>query len=102
MDCAIGMLSEALVMCDHANSGSVPVQFLEQLHHGFAIARIEIARWLVGQQNGWPACQSSRDSHALLLAAGELTWQMFCAMRHAHPLESFSDERLAFASGHSA
>src|SRR5262249_55112754 len=99
---AIGMLSEALVMCNHANGGPALVQFLEQLHHRFAIARIKIARWFVGQQNGRPARESPGDGHALLLPARELTWQMFCAMRHAHALKSFSDKRLALAGGHSA
>src|SRR4029453_2410857 len=102
MHCAIGMLSEALVMCDHANGGPAPVQFLEQLHHRFAIARIKIAGGFVRQQNGRPACKGPGDSHALLLTAGELTWQMLCAMRHAHPLQSFGDKRLALAGGHSA
>jgi hypothetical protein len=74
MHSAIGVLSEALVMCDHANGGSVLVQFLEQLHHRFAIARIKIARGFVCQQNGRPARESPGDSHPLLLAAGELTW----------------------------
>src|SRR6266542_852216 len=80
MNCAIGMLSEALVMCDHANGGSVLVQFLQQLHHRFAIARIKIARWFVCQQNGRPARERPGDGHALLLTPGELTWQVFCAI----------------------
>src|SRR4030095_7819390 len=96
------MLSEALVMCDHANGGSVLVQFLEQLHHRFAIARIKIARWFVCQQNGRPARERTGDSHTLLLATGELTWQMFCAMRHAHAFQSSGDKRFALTGAHSA
>src|SRR4029450_9318336 len=96
------MLSEALVMCDHANGGSVLVQFLEQLHHRLAIPRIKIPRWFVCQQNGRPARERTGDSHALLLTAGKLTWQVLCAMRHAHSFQSSGDKRLALAGGHSA
>src|SRR5206468_4870514 len=96
------MLSEALVMCDHANGGPAPVQFLEQLHHRFTVARVKIACRFVCQQNGWPARKGPGDSHPLLLAAGELTWQMLCAMRHAQALQSFGYKRLAFAGSHSA
>src|SRR6266496_5981712 len=99
---AIGMLSEALVVRDHANGSPVLVQLFEELHHCFAISRIKIARGFVCQQNGRPACESPGDGHALLLTTGELAWQVFCAMRHADAFQSSGDKRLAFAGGHSA
>jgi hypothetical protein len=78
------------------------VQFLEQLHHRFAIARIKIASWFVCEQDGRPTRKRPGDGHALLLAAGELTWQVLCAMRHTHALQSSGDKRLALTGAHSA
>src|SRR5437588_13117450 len=49
MHCAIRVLRETLVMCDHANRGAALVQFSKQIHDRFAITRIEIAGRLVGQ-----------------------------------------------------
>src|SRR4030095_10931740 len=40
--------------------------------------------------------------YALLLAAGQLTWQMFCAMRHPHPFQRAGHKRFSFACAHSA
>src|SRR6266545_4248079 len=99
---AVSVLSKALVVGHHANGGPALVQFLEQLHHCFAIARIKIARWLVCQQNGRPARERPGDGHALLLTPGELTWQVFCAMRHPYALQSSGDKRLALTGAHSA
>ena len=58
------------------------------MHDRFAIARIEISGRFVCQQNGWPAGKRPGDGHALLLAAGELTRQVFCPMSHAHALQA--------------
>src|SRR6266566_3119140 len=102
MHCAIGVLREALVVCDHANRSAAGVKFLQQLHYSLTISGIEISRWLVGQQNSRLASKSARDCYALLLSAGELTGQMFCAMRHAHTLQSSGDRRFAFAGAHAS
>src|SRR5439155_7086235 len=51
----------------------------------------------------WPPARSRPGRrHALLLATGELTWQMFCAMRDAHAFQRRGDKRLALACNHSA
>src|SRR5438046_826484 len=102
MDRAIGVLREALVVCDHANRSAAGVKFLQQLHYRFAIARIKIASRLVGQENRGLAGERACDCYALLLAARELAWQMFRAMRHAHALQSSGDKRFAFACAHAS
>ena len=55
MNGAIGVLREAFVMRDHADRGTTLVQFPEQVHHCFAVAGIEVASRLIGQQNRRPA-----------------------------------------------
>src|SRR5215470_7869088 len=45
-------------------------------------------------------CESPRDSHALLLASGELGGIVTNAMRHAHTLERLHDSLLALGRWH--
>src|SRR6266487_1950428 len=99
---AIGMLSEALVVRDHANCGATLMQFSEQTHDRFAIARVKVSSRLVRQQNRRPAGKRTRDCDTLLLATRELTGQMFCSMRHANSLQSFGDKRFAVTGAHAA
>jgi hypothetical protein len=98
----ICVLREPLIMGDHANRGATLVQFAEQLHHRFAIPRIEIASRLIGKQNRRPAAKRARNGNTLLLTTGELTREMFAAMRHAYPLQSFCHKRFTVASTHPA
>ena len=70
----------------------------EQIHHRFAVARVEVAGRFVGQEDRRLAGEGARDGDALLLAAGELARQMFRAMRHADALERFVRERLCARS----
>jgi hypothetical protein len=51
MHCAIGMLCETLIVCDHANCGAALMQFAEQMHDSFAVVRIEVTGRLVGKQD---------------------------------------------------
>jgi hypothetical protein len=99
---AICVLREPLVVCNHANGGATLVQFSEQLHHRFAIARIKIAGGFVREQNRRPAAKRSRYRDTLLLTAGELAWQMFCPVRHSHALQSFSHKSFAITRAHTA
>src|SRR4029450_12900588 len=93
MHSAIGVLGETLIVRDHANRGTALVQFSEQVHHCFAVPRIKVPRRFVREQNCRPASKSPRDGHALLLAAGELTWQMLRTMRHADALQSLAERK---------
>src|ERR1700688_935020 len=102
MHCPVCVLRETLVMRDHANRGATLMQFPEQTHDRFAIARIEIASRFVGKQNRRPAGKRARDGNTLLLTTGELAREMFAPMRHAYPLQSFSHKSFAVASTHPA
>ena len=66
---AIGVLSKALIVSDHADRCAASVQFFQQVHDSFAIAGIEISSRFVRQKNRRFASQGARDSDALLLAA---------------------------------
>ena len=65
------------------NRGQVPLaaQIRQQRKDFFAGPFIQIAGWLVGQQQGRIAHQRARDGHALLLAAGEFTRAMLGPVR---------------------
>src|SRR4030095_4433230 len=99
---AIGVLREALIVRDHANRGAALVQFSEQGHHCFSVARIKVPRRLVREQNCRSASKSARDCHSLLLATRELARQMFCTMRHANALQGFGHKGFALAARHSS
>jgi hypothetical protein len=69
VDGAIGNASVAWVVGDHANRGAVGVQLAQQVHHRFAIFRIEISGWLIRKQNRGLTSQRTRYGNPLLLAA---------------------------------
>jgi hypothetical protein len=77
----------ARIVRHHADRCAVLVQLAEQLHHGLAAFRIEIAGWFVGEQNRRLAGDRPGDRHPLLLSPGQLPGQVAGAMRHADPLE---------------
>src|SRR2546430_14394667 len=66
MDGAIGVLREPLVVRDHANGRATGVQFLEQIHHRFAVSRIEVSSRLVREQDRRLAGERARDPPAPL------------------------------------
>ena len=53
-----------------------PVQRLENLHHFFTAAGIQVAGWLVGQDDRGFVDQRPRDGDTLLLPAGKFTGQV--------------------------
>ena len=60
------------------NCQAARIQFLQNsndLHAGMAI---QVARWLICQEQGWRRDQRARDRHALLLAAGQFRRAMAC------------------------
>ena len=87
MHSAIRVLSETLVVRNHANGSATLMQFAEQMHDSFAVVRIEVTSWLVGKQNRRSARQGARDCNTLLLTTGELARQMFRPMRHTDALQ---------------
>ena len=66
------MRGEFLVVCDQdERCAAFLVKLEQQIDHGGAGARIEIAGGLVGEQQPGFGDESARNGHALLLAAGE-------------------------------
>jgi hypothetical protein len=88
---AICVLSETLIVCNHANRGAALMQFAEQMHDRFPIVRIEVTSRLICKQNRRPAGKRASNCDALLLTARQLTGQVFRPMRHAHALQGFGD-----------
>src|SRR4051794_22562222 len=76
MNRAIGVLGKTSIVRDHADRRAAIVQFLEQRHDRFTVARIEVARRFVREKNRRLARESARHGDTLLLPAGELTRQM--------------------------
>ena len=69
MDRAICVTRVTRIVRNHAYRCALSMQFTEQVHNGFAVSGIEIARRLVGKQDRWAAGQSACDSNTLLLSA---------------------------------
>ena len=61
---------------DQRRDPGVPYARQQFGEHGFGGLDVQVARWLVGQQDLGMIGQRARDRDALLLAAGELAWQM--------------------------
>jgi hypothetical protein len=72
MDLPVGKLRVARVVRHHANVCALVVQIGQQLHHGFAVFGIEVARRLIRQKNQRVAGKSPCHRHPLLLPAGKL------------------------------
>src|SRR3954468_8908872 len=77
------------------------MQLAKELHHRFAIRRVEVTRRLVGEQDEWIAGDRAGHSDALLLTARELRRIMLHAMAHPHTLEGVGDALLALGRRHS-
>ena len=95
-----GVLGEARIVRDHANGRALAMQVLEQFHDGFAVARVQIAGGLVGQQDGGLSAQSAGHRHALLLTAGELRRIVPDAVGHADALQRLHHALLAIRRRH--
>src|SRR6476661_2993343 len=51
MDGAIGVRSVAGIVRDHADRRAATLQLTEELHHRFAVRRVEVTRRLVGEED---------------------------------------------------
>src|SRR5205085_829141 len=98
----IGMLRETRVVRYHANGRAAGVQFFQQIHYRFAVARIEISGWLIRQQNRRFTSKRARDRDTLLLSTAKLARQMFGPMAHPDTLQRLRDRALAIARAHPA
>jgi len=77
------------------------VEVLHELHYRLAIYRIQITGRLVGKQDQRTSSQRPCHSHALLLAAGQLTGQVLRAVRHSDSFERLVRTRLPLGCLHS-
>src|SRR5215471_3155377 len=96
----LGLLNEPRVVRNHANRCAFLVQFMQQLHYGFTVVRVEIAGRFVRQQNRRMTGQSASDCNALLLTARKLRRVVAQAVCHADAFERFHHARLALGRGH--
>src|SRR5471030_1751208 len=76
-----------LVRDEHDRDAALVLEPLEDVHHLDARAAVEIAGWLVGEENRRVVEQRARDRDALLLAAGQLIRMMISAVGEADCLE---------------
>src|SRR6185437_8507630 len=97
---ALSVTCEARIVRHHTDGCAVAVQVLEQFHHGFAVARVEVSGRLVGEQDGGRSGEGAGHGNALLLASGELRWIVLHAVRHRDALERFLDPSFSFNGGH--
>jgi hypothetical protein len=72
MDCAIGIKRVSRVMRNHADRCAFSMQLPKEVHHSFAVSRIQVSRRFVGKQDGRLSAQGARHGNALLLTAGKL------------------------------
>ena len=83
----------------HDDGCSLGVQFLQQVHHLFAILGVEVAGRLVGEDQLRSGHDGAGDGHPLLLTAGELLREVLGAVADGHALHDFRDLLLALGSG---
>src|ERR1700747_1513253 len=66
---AVGNARVARIVRHHADRRAFTMQLPQQVHHGFAVLRVQVTGRLVRQQDGWLADKSARHRDALLLTA---------------------------------
>ena len=62
-----------VVSNDHETGAHLAIQFQHEIEHVLAVARIEIAGWLVRKDKLRPCDERARHGRTLPLAAGEFT-----------------------------
>ncbi len=73
-----------VVLVRHKDDGvSLRMQPVHQGHDLVPGLRVQVAGWLIGQNNRWPIHQRSRNRHSLALAAGKLVGLVMHAGFHS-------------------
>ena len=67
----LGALCQADVVGYHQDSLILLHQLAEEIKYFISGTRIQVASWLIGDQDGWVIGESTRDSSRLLLSAGD-------------------------------
>ena len=71
----IGAANELEVVRRHEHRGAGRVDLAKELEDAARRALVEVARWLVGDENEWVVYQRARECDALLFAARQLAGQ---------------------------
>ena len=76
LDHPIGQSGIFVFMSHHYNRLAFFMQIQKNIEHHFGSFRIEVGRRFVGKQDFWIVADCPSDRHPLLLAAGQLAWQI--------------------------
>jgi hypothetical protein len=72
---------------DHDHGHARQAQPGQKLHHLAAVLLVQVARGLVGQEDGRPVDQGPGHRRPLLLSAGNLVGQPVVLARQTHPAQ---------------
>ena len=86
---AVGFARDVEIMRNQHDSMTLVVELFENAYHLRAGFGIQVARGLVGEDDGGVVDQRPRDSHPLLLTAGKLVWTAVQPMRQTHRFQYF-------------
>ena len=100
MNLPLGVLGDVVLVRHHEDGLPLPVEVHEDRHDLLAGGGVQVARGLVGQQDGGLVDERARDRHALPLAAGELRWAVVHAQSQAHRLQRLAGPLAPLAGGH--
>ena len=102
MNDASGPRREIRIVGDHDDGRAALVQIVQQGHHAGGGGGVQIAGWLVREQEARRANQGSGNRDPLLLATGELRRQVAHAAAQTHPIQNFGYTLFAFRRAHAA
>ena len=88
-DDALGVAGDLFLVRDDDDRLPGGVQFLEERDDLVGRGRVEVARWLVGEQDAGLVDERPCDRDALALPARELVGPVVQALAQAHALECF-------------
>ena len=99
MNDSIGVYGGLRVMRHHHDGTASFMQRMEQIHNLIPRVGIEVACWLIGQDEHWIVDESPGDCHTLLLAAGKFLGQMIDALSQPDHFQCFASALLPFCPG---
>ena len=72
---------------EHQGGTRFVTQLAEQIEDALAIARIEVARGFIGQEQSRPVDEGAGDGDALHFAPGQFAGRSISPVGHTNPLE---------------
>src|SRR3989442_4282166 len=100
MDGSVSMLRVPRIVRHHADRRAGAVQRPQQLHHRFAVGRVEVAGRFVREQDRRVTHNGAGHGHALLLASGELHRIVLGTVHHPDLFEGLLHPLRALRSRH--